>query len=188
MKNRRKGTFGYRNYHKKVQLAIVLVLAAAVLAQLAARYLTEDQAVKNILTVMAILTVLPMANVASPLLASWKYRSISRDFYDSCRVYGEKFPILYELIITSKDMILPVDAAAVHPTGVYLYCPGKSDVKKAETFLNDTLRKWKLDGNARVITEEKTFLKRLASLKTVTEEEDDGSAAYTEKLLKSLSM
>ena len=174
--NRKKGTFGYRKYHRNMQCAVVAVLAAAILIQLGARQLT------------AILTVLPMANVASPLLAAWRYKSISREFYEACRPYEEKVPMLYELIITSKEMILAVDAAAVHPSGVYLYCPGKTDVKKAEQFLNSMLKSWKLDGNARVITEENVFFKRLSSLKPMTEEEDDGSVDYTVNLLKNMSM
>ena len=84
---------------------------------------------------------------------------------------------------------MPVDAAVVHPTGVYLYCTiPKVDRKKAEKFLNEMLVGWKLDGNAKVMNEEKKFLRRLSELKNVTEEEDDGSAPHVLKLLKSLSM
>ena len=77
----------------------------------------------------------------------------------------------------------------IHPTGVYLYCPKKGiDTKAAEKFLNEMLTGWKLDGNARIMTEKKNFLTRLSTLKNVTEDEDDGSAPHVEKLLKSLSM
>ena len=103
--------------------------------------------------------------------------------------YEEKFPVLYDLIITNNDLIMPVDAAVIHPTGVYLFCPNKAvDVKKAEKFLNEMLVGWKLDGNAKVMVEKKNYLTRLSTLKPVTEEEDDGSAPHVAKLLKSLSM
>mgnify|MGYP000063769237 CR=1 FL=1 len=56
--------------------------------------------------------------------------------------------MLYDLIITSRDFIMPVDVAVIHPTGVYLYCPKKGiDTKAAEKFLNEMLTGWKLDGN-----------------------------------------
>ncbi len=43
--------------------------------------------------------------------------------------------MLYDLIITSREAIIPVDAAAVHPTGVYAYCTAKRlDTGKAECF------------------------------------------------------
>ena len=67
MKKIRKGEYGYRTSFKKKHIFLISVLAVFIIAQLAARYFTDSQAVKNILTVMAIVTVLPAANLASPL-------------------------------------------------------------------------------------------------------------------------
>lgn len=190
MKNsKKKGCYGYRSSHRKKQIIIVLLFLIAIFIQLGARYFVSWKELNNLLTISAILTVLPMANLASPLVASWKIKEMPRELYEACQPYEKKFPILYDLIITSSDLILPIDAAVIHPSGVYLYCSDKRiDTKKTEKFLNEMLVGWKLDGNARVMTEEKNFLKRLSTLKTVTEEEDDGSAPYVEKLLTSLSM
>ena len=173
-----KGTYRYRTAHKKRQLFFVVLFILAIIAQLILRNFITAQIYKNLVTISAILTVLPMANLASPLVVAARIPEVP-----------EKFPILYDLIITSNDLIMPVDAAVVHPTGVYLYCPNKNvDRRKAEKFLNEMLVGWKLDGNAKVMNEEKKFLRRLSELKTVTEEEDDGSAPHVLKLLKSLSM
>lgn len=186
---KKKGQYGYRDSSRKVRLAIVLVLLAAILIQLVARYLTDNQAARNILTVMAILTVLPMANMASPLIASWKYRTASESFHKKTAAYESRFTILYDLVITSKELIMPMDAIAVHPKGVIAYCTGqKVDVAKAEQFLNSMLSAQKLDANAKVIKEESAFFRRLDNLKTAAEYEDDGSLPYVESLLKSLSM
>ena len=173
-----KGTYRYRTAHKKRQLFFVVLFILAIVAQLILRNFITAQIYKNLVTISAILTVLPMANLASPLVVAARIPEVP-----------EKFPILYDLIITSNDLIMPVDAAVVHPTGVYLYCPNKNvDRRKAEKFLNEMLVGWKLDGNAKIMNEEKKFLRRLSELKTVTEEEDDGSAPHVLKLLKSLSM
>jgi len=189
MKKVTKGMYGYRDAHRKKQLLIVSLFLAAIAAQLIARQFITWDSLRNLVTISAILTVLPMANLASPLVASWKIKSAPRDLYEACRPYEEKFPVLYDLTITSSELIMPFDAAVIHPTGVYLYCPNKSiDTKKGEKFLNEMLTKWKLDGNAKIMTERKNFLNRLASLKPVTEAEDDGSAPHVAKLLKSLSM
>lgn len=186
---KKKGQYGYRDSNRKVRLVIVLVLLAAILLQLLARYLTGNQAAKNILTVMAILTVLPMANMASPLLASWKYRTAPEAFHKKAAAYEARFPILYDLILTSKDSIMPMDAIAVHPKGVIAFCTGpKVDAAKAEQFLNNMLSGQKLDANAKVIKEETAFFRRLDNLKPASDYEDDGSLPYVEALLKSLSM
>ncbi len=167
----------------------VLFGVLMILIQLGARQLTGSQATKNILTVMAILSVLPTANVASPLLAAWKYKTPSKEFFARVSVYEKKCPILYDLILTSKEAVMPVDAAAVHPTGVYLYCTSrKVDGKKAERFFNDIFTAHRLDPHVHMIQDEKAFFQRLNSLKPMEEYEDDGSVDYTQELLKQLSM
>ena len=75
-----KGQYGYRDSSRKMRLAVTAALALAVLAQVCWRFFVDSQAAKNIFTVMAILTVLPMANMAAPLLASWRYRTPSREY------------------------------------------------------------------------------------------------------------
>lgn len=186
---KKKGEYGYRDGHRKLQLLITLLLVLAIAAQLLARQFTGNQAAKNILTVMAILTVLPMANVASPLLASWKYRTPPQAFYEQVKKYEDRCVILYDSIITSKDALMPMDAVAVHPTGVYFYCTGrKTDVKKAEEYLNGMLSAQRLDPHAKVIKEETAFFRRLDSLKPQSEYEDDGSLNCTISLVKNLSM
>lgn len=186
---KKKGQYGYRDSNRIMRLLIVLALLAAILIQLLFRYLTTDSSARNILTVMAILTVLPMANMASPLIASWRYRTPSREFYERVSVYESRFPVLYDLVITSRDAIMPMDAIAVHPNGVTAYCTnGKVDCGKAERFLNEMLSGHKLDPHARVIRDENAFFRRLDNLKPASEYEDDGSLPYVEALLKSLSM
>lgn len=185
----KKGMYGYRKAHKKNQIIIVGMFIAVIIALLVARNFITWDAMRNLVTISAILTVLPMANLASPLVAAWKIGEAPKELYDACRPYEEKFPVLYDLIITSSDLIMPIDVAVIHPSGVYMYCPVKGfDTKKGEKFLNEMLVGWKLDGNARIMTEKKNYLTRLSTLKPVTEDEDDGSAPHVEKLLKSLSM
>lgn len=185
----KKGQYGYRDYRRRVELMKALLGVAMILAQLAARGFTDNQAAKNILTVMAILSVLPMANVASPLLASWRYKTPAREFYERVRPFEEKGVILYDLILTSKEQIIAADAVMVHPRGVFVYLSQeKTDGGKAEKYLNNTFRERRLDPNVKVIKEEKAFLKRIGSLRPAGELEDDGSVDYGVTLLKSLSM
>lgn len=184
-----KGQYGYRTARRKAQIRNVAIFAVIIAVLLIARFFIMWEDLKKMTMITAILLVLPMANLASPLIAAWKIKETPEDFYDDVKPYGEKFPVLYDLIITNTDLIMPVDSAVIHPTGVYLFCPNKNiDTRKAEKFLNEILEGWKLDGNAKVMVEKKNYLNRLASLKEVTEEEDDGSADYVKKVLLGLSM
>lgn len=189
MKKTTKGQYGYRNYHRKIEALKVLFGAAMILIQLAARYFVDSSAWKNILTVMAILSVLPTANVASPLLASWRFKTPPENFHEKVSAYEGTLSILYDLIVTSKDAIMPMDAVVVHPTGVYAYCTApKLDTAKAERFFKEMFTGHKLDPNIKIILDEKAFFHRLDSLKPEAGYEDDGSVAYTVGLLKNLSM
>ena len=185
----RKGQYGYRDQHKKSRALLTGLFAAAIIAQLIARQMASEQAAKNILTVMAILTVLPMANLASPLLASWKYRTADRSFYAKAHAYEEKCTMLYDLIVTTKEQILPLDAVAVHPNGVFAFCSSeKADLAKAEKAVNALFQANKLDPNVKLIRDPHAFFRRLDSLKPASEYEDDGVVDYAAALMKNLSM
>ena len=163
----RKGQYGYRDQHKKSRALLTGLFAVTIIAQLIARQLASEQAAKNILTVMAILTVLPMANPASPLLASWKYRTSERAFYEKARAYEGKCTMLYDLIVTTKEQILPLDAVAVHPNGVFAFCSNeKTDLSKAEKAVNALFQANKLDPNVKLIRDPHAFFRRLDKLKT----------------------
>lgn len=189
MKRISKGTYGYRTYRKRVWMIELAIGAAMIIGQLAARNFTDNQAAKNILTVMAVLTVLPVANVASPFLAAFRYRTPDRAFYEAISAYEDRSLILYDLIVTSKEQILALDAVVVHPTGVYAYCTSpKADKHKGETFLNTMFTGHRLDGNVKIFTEQGAFERRLKSLKPASQYEDDGSVDYGAELLRHLSM
>ena len=186
---RDKGQYGYRNYHRNVQLAKVIFGGVMILVQLGARNFTDNQAAKNILTVMAVLSVLPAANVASPLLASWSYKTPGKEFYERVRPFEARGLILYDLIITSGEQIMAMDAVMVHPMGVFaLLSSPKADIKKGEKFLNDTFKAHGLPSHVKVIREEDAFMKRLGSLKAAGETRDDKSVDYEKKKKKNLSM
>lgn len=77
-----KGEYGYRDSHKRVRVSSDRTFGSSHFwhSFLPVPLQTIRQP-KIFFTVMAILTVLPMANMASPLIASWKYRTPSEAFH-----------------------------------------------------------------------------------------------------------
>jgi hypothetical protein len=184
-----KGQSGYRDYHKKNELLKVLMGAVLIIIQLIFREFAYSTALTNTLTVMAILSVLPVANIAAPLLASFKYRSVSPIIVKNASAYEEKGVLLYDLIISSKEQLLPMDVILVMPDEVYAYCTaGKADSDKAERYIKRMLSQQKLDYNVKVIFDENSFFKRLSSLKSKEKNEEIGRSDQAVTLLKSLSM
>ncbi|MDK2964813.1 O-linked GlcNAc transferase-like protein [Lacrimispora sp.] len=189
MKRYSKGQPGYRDYHKKRELFKVLFGAAAIVIQLLFREFAASDALKNVLTVMAILSVLPTANIAAPLIASFRYRSLSPVFGEKVSVFEDKGIVLYELIISSKQQLLPMDVLVILPDEIYAYCSdGKTDASSAERYIKQMLGRHKLDYNVKVSLDERAFLKRLGSLKPNETNEENDRANQAAALLKSLSM
>lgn len=189
MKRYSKGQSGYRDYHKKKELLKVVIGAALIVIQLILREFAGSTTLKNTLTVMAILSVLPSANIAAPLFASFKYRSLSPILEKKASAYEEKGALLYDLIISSREQLLPMDVTLVMPDEIYAYCTaGKADSDKAEGYIKQMLSQQKLNYNVKVIFDENSFLKRLSSLKPKEKNEDNGRTEQAVALLKSLSM
>ena len=115
MKKIKKGDYGYRNHFKRKQLFIIALLALFIIAQLVGRSFTDNDSVKKILTVMAIVTVLPAANLASPLIAIFKYHTPEQAFHEAYMPYEGKFEVLYDLVLTTPEDVIPSDVTVCSP-------------------------------------------------------------------------
>lgn len=189
MKRYTKGQYGYRDYHRNKELVKIIIGAALIVLQLLLRKFTNNDSAKNILTVMAVLSVLPVANIAVPLLAAFRYRTSSKDFYNQVSAFNSRGEVLYDLVLTSKEQVIPLEAALIHETGVYAYCAYKNtDTPKAERFLTQMFLRHKLDQEIKIFLDEKIFFNRLRSLKTDAWKEESTNLDQTVSLLKSLSM
>ena len=82
-----KGTYRYRTAHKKRQLFFVVLFILAIVAQLILRNFITAQIYKNLVTISAILTVLPMANLASPLVVAARIPEVPEKFHDASFMY-----------------------------------------------------------------------------------------------------
>ena len=175
MKKIKKGDYGYRNHFKRKQLFIIALLALFIIAQLVGRSFTDNDSVKK--------------NLASPLIAIFKYHTPEQAFHEAYMPYEEKFEVLYDLVLTTPEDVIPSDVTVVHPTGIYVYCINpKLNVKRAEAGLNELLKANKLDPNLKIVTSRSTFDKRIHSLKPASEYEDDGTVEYGVRVIKGLSM
>ncbi len=184
-----KGEYGYRRKAKRDRLIVTILLFMSILVQLAIRSITSMSTFRVLFTLTAILTVIPMGVIASPLLASWKYHTPDISFYEEIHPYEEKFTVLYDLILTTTQQVIPLDAVVVHPIGVFGYCPEKKlDEKKAETDLDELFAASRLDPKIHIMKDLNNFERRLETLKPASDYEDDGLVTAEVTMLKSLCM
>ena len=184
-----KGCWGYRRHFRRMRMLGIGILAVLIVIFLLTRRFTDNRSLYIISTIGAVVAVIPAANLAAPLLATWRFTTPPREFYEAYRKYEEKFPILYDLTLTTKEDIMPIDVMVVHPTGYYGLCVnGKGQEKRAEEKQKLMLEASRLDPRMHVIKDRRVFDKRLQTLKPASEYEDDGTQDYAQEVLKKLSM
>ena len=189
MKKKEQGVYGYRDYFKRKRLFWIGLMACAIGILMIIRFTTANRILNILRIICAVLIAIPLANLATPLAAVWKFKTPDRAFYEKVKPYEEKALILYDMVLTTTTSVIPVDVLAIHPTGIYAYnINPKVNVKASEAELNRTLEAMRLDGNLHIISDWKTFEKRMESLKPASEYEDDGSMDYAAETLKKMSM
>lgn len=124
---------------------------------------------KNLLTVVAILSVLPMANQLVVLIAVWNYKSRPQEEYKQVASIIGNGLLDTELIITSKtDKAMEINYAYVHEKGIFCYSANKKlDTKRAEEYIKSYLEANDLHADIFFIREWKQYLKRLSGLEPV---------------------
>ena len=110
-----KGSYGYRKVYKKRQGAMIFIFLVAILAQVIASKLVASQNFSRILIVMSILTVLPMANLASPFLATFRYQTPSQEEMKKILAFSDRGELLFDLVVTMREQIMPLDYVMIVP-------------------------------------------------------------------------
>ncbi len=183
----KKGEYGYRTYYKRKTGILILLFLIAIAAQYIASRMSRTEGTRNILTVMAVLTVLPMANLAAPFLAVWKYRTPDRSQKDMVQGFADRGLLLFDLIITFREMILPLDYCLVHDNQALLYLSQKGmDTKKAETLIEENLRLNRLTCRIFIYEDFDLFLTHVKKC-SPTDETGQGAKSVG-SILKSLSV
>lgn len=170
-KKREKGEFGYLYYRKLVLGVITLACFFVVLCLFLIGYFVTKTR-NNIMTVMAILMVLPSAKFAASFFALLPHQCATEEQYKRVKAFAEDFVFLSDLVITTGQRTLPTFFFVVHNSSVCGYAEWqKYDIVHAEKFLTENLMSNGQKATVKIFTDEKTFLKRLEAMKQVETDE-----------------
>ena len=158
MKRFQKGQPGYRDAWHRRQGLLILVFALLILLQLAARGLTDSLSLKRILTVSAILTVLPAANLAAPFLATIRMASLPSELAGKLAGLERKGLLLTELMISSGEGILPAQACLVTKDRVLILGTESGRGSAGfSSYLEGMFAKHRLSFSVRIVFREEDF-------------------------------
>lgn len=179
---KKKGEYGYRKYFKiKNGIMIGFFIIVILVLFIASKHTKENMS--RILLVSSILMVLPMANLLSPFLVVFKYRSCE---YDLVKPYlGDKH-FLFDIILTMKEQVMPLDIIYIEGDRIFSILSNRADKRKTEDFIKERMKLGGISVNVKVcesINELKKFIKI-----SQTEENVDNKLNEIRAILKSLSV
>ena len=178
---KKKGEYGYRKYFKIKNGLIIGFFAFIILLLFISSKITKNADISRILLVSSILMVLPMANLLSPFLVVFKYRSCE---YDLVKPYLEDKHFLFDIILTMKEQVMPLDIIYIDGEKIFSVLSNKADKRKTEDFIKERMKLGGISVNVKVcesINELKKFIK-------ASQNEENNKLNEIRAILKSLSV
>ena len=134
---KKKGEYGYRKYFKIKKGIIIGFFIFIILLLFIASKVTKNADISRILLVSSILTVLPMANLLSPFLVVFKYKSFE---YEKIKEYLDDKHFLFDIILTMKEQVMPLDIIYIDEERIFGILSNKADKSKTEEFIKERMK------------------------------------------------
>lgn len=134
---KKKGEYGYRKYFKIKNGMIIGFFVFIILLLFIASKVTKNADISRILLVSSILMVLPMANLLAPFLVVFKYKSFE---YDKIKEYIEYKHFLFDIILTMKEQVMPLDIIYIDGEKIFVILSNKANRVKTEEFIKERMK------------------------------------------------
>ncbi|MDO5589590.1 MAG: hypothetical protein Q4F98_00820 [Lachnospiraceae bacterium] len=163
-----KGQPGYVK-SRKTKYLLWAVIEFAVVVALVVIGVVQSGSRMNLLTVVAVVGCLPAAKMLAEYITMAPYNSIAQDKYDEIE---EKAPLLtkvYDLVITSPQKVMQVDAIVISGHTVCGYTSNeKTDEVKTACYIKEMLRKYKYDKiTVKIFHDYVAFLSRAEGMNSI---------------------
>lgn len=134
---KKKGEYGYRKYFKIKNGLIIGFFVFIILLLFISSKITKNADISRILLVSSILMVLPMANLLSPFLVMFKYKSFE---YEKIKEYIDDKHFLFDIILTMKEQVMPLDIIYIDEERIFGILSNKADKSKTEEFIKERMK------------------------------------------------
>lgn len=172
MKKVKKGTPGYLDYKKKIEIIRAFIYFGIVAAIFLLGYFQTGTRL-NLLTVVAVLGCLPAAKVLVGVITRFPYRSIDKDRAEEIAEKTGHLTVCYDMVITSREKIMPVDCIVISGNNIFGYTHyEKVDLNVLAAHIKEILRQNQYTGlSVRILNEYKPFITRAEGLDHIAEVE-----------------
>lgn len=165
MRLKSKGTLGYIKNRKLARGAAVIIGAVLIIAIFLTGYITTKTR-NNLLTIGAILAVLPTAKFAVLFIMLLPYHSQSKEAYDEvAAACKDRAQVLTETVLTTTEKVMPVDFFVIKDNCIIGYTANKKcDIPFTERFLSENMKQNGHKVTVKIWDDKKKFLSRISSL------------------------
>lgn len=186
MKKVQKGTPGYLNYKRKVEIIRTVIYFGIVAAIFFLGYFQTGTRL-NLLTVVAVVGVLPSAKALVGVIARFPYKSIDSDMASDIASRTEHLTVCYDMVITSEEKIMPVDCIVISGHNIFGYTHYKKvDLNMLAKHIKQILELNHFKGlGVKILNEYKPFITRAEGLDNIAAVEKEDTKA-TEEAVRNL--
>ncbi len=169
----RKGDFGYIRKQKLVRLLRTLAFFLLPAGIFTVGYVLNRGDRYNIYTVIALVGCIPACMSLVGTIVMWMQKPMTQELYQEIQPHAGSLLMVYEMYMTTREISIFVDAAAVCGGYVAAYTdrPAKrKDLEFMESHIEKTLRANKYRMSVKIFDQKKAFLERLDTLRSRQEE------------------
>lgn len=112
MKKKEKGQPGYIKWRKEKYLIGTIAEFAVVIALVVLGYV-QTKTKLNLLTVVAVVGCLPASKMLVEFITIVPHQSIEKDIYQEIEAKASLLKRVYDLVITTPEKVMPVDAIVI---------------------------------------------------------------------------
>ena len=172
-----KGSYEYLK-NRKVQTVLWTVLLFAVSATLFIAGVVTTGTKKNLLTIVAVLGVLPATRSFVTSFMYCKAKGCSAQWYEEHHELMEQFKHgYYDLVFTTYERAYNVPVMVIKEGNVCgLTYDSKKPIKELEAHIESSLKKEKRNANVVIFDKEEDFLKRVEQMVQLEEKEPNKDA------------
>ena len=169
-KKPQKGDYAYLKRRQRFEILKTVILFAICLAVYITGYIQAGKR-ENLLTIVAIVGVLPASKSAVSMIMFVRYRPAAKQLYDRLKDYRDRGEALYDLIFVLNQKAVKTECVVIADGSLVVYTKstafGESDIaKQLKNFLGNH---GKGNYGVKVCKSEKAFLEQALSRLTASD-------------------
>lgn len=168
MKKCEKGTPGYLCEKLKIEIVRTIAYFAIVTAVFLLGY-SQTHSKKNLLTVVAVVGCLPACKALVGVITRIPYKTIDQATADEIAGKSPHLTVIYDLVVTSTEKIMPIDCMVISSDKVFGYTTGKKiNLQDTAAYLRKMLRQNDLpEVSVKIYDQYKPFLSIVEGLENI---------------------